>query len=257
MADIEEGSGKATNSERLAEARMQLHSVVQWLARVARSYGRDSDEQNLILQWRDDGTITTQTLEADLGVELKLPDLIMQFTENGSPSRHEIDMEDRSPAHVEAWILIELLHRNMDRAKFSKDLPYDVSGLMAGDGVEFSPDAYEPELGELTARFRTAARIISRAGRSDGGSTPPIRFLPEDMSIEVSTGPASGSATSGRTFGFASGADADTPEPFFYIGRTVQGARSVREATLRLSALPPGAFDRTVTQFFMEAEERA
>lgn len=255
MADIEEGRGRIIDSDRLAEARMQLHSVVQWLARVARSYGRESDEENLVLQWRNDDTIATRTLESGLGLELKLPDLIMQFTENGSPSRHEIDVEERSPAHVEAWILIELLHRNMDREQFSKGLPYDVSGLMAGDGVEFSPDEHEAELEELTARFRSAALLLSRAGRSDGGSTPAIRFLPQDMSIEVSTGPGNGSAASGRTFGFAPGADAD--EPFFYIGRTSRGGGSVREATLGLSAIPAGAFDRTVTQFFMEAEERA
>lgn len=257
MTYIERGSGRTVSSERLAEARMQLHSVVQWLARVARSYGRESDERNLILQWRNDGTIFTQALEGDLGLELKLPDLIMQFTESGAPSRHEIDLEERSPAHVEAWILIELLHRNMEREKFSKDLPYDVSGLMAGDGVEFSPNDYEQELGELTNCFRNAAVILSRTGRSDGGSTHPIRFLPQDMSIEVSTSPTEGAAISDRIFGFAPGTEADNPEPYFFIGRASQGARSVREALLPVSAIPSGAFDRTVTQFFEEAKERA
>lgn len=256
MANIDWESIRPASSEKLAEARMQLHSAVQWLARIERSYGQAPAANNPVLQWHNEGRISTQELESSLGLELRLPDLIMQFTENGAPSRHEIDLEERSPAHVEAWMLIELLHRGVDRGKFSKDLPHDVSSLMSGDGVEFSPDDHEQELREIAALFRNAALVLSNARGDRDGATRPIRFSPQDMSIEVPAGSANGSGTSGTAFGFAPG-DADTPEPFFYISRNSGGGRDTRETTLRISEIQPATADRTVKEFFMQAEERA
>lgn len=255
MANIDWESIQATSSERLSEARLQLHSAIQWVARIERSYGQAS-EGNPVLQWHNEGRITTQALESDLGLELRLPDLIMQFTENGARSRHEIHLEERSPAQVEAWTLIELLHRGIDRSKFSKDLPYDVSGLMAGDGVEFSPDEYRQELDELAAQFRNAALALARARGDRDGETHPVRLWPQDMSLEISAGSANGAGSSGLAFGFAPG-DTDTPEPFFYMSRNANGARGVPEARLRISEIPSAAADKTVMAFFTQAEERA
>ena len=55
---------------------------------------------------------------------MRLPTLEMQFHEHGKPVPHILDPEEHSPAEVEAWMLVELLHRGVDREKFSKTLPY-------------------------------------------------------------------------------------------------------------------------------------
>src|SRR5690606_43803 len=256
MTDINWESIRAYNSERLSEARMQLHSAVQWLARIERSYGQTPESRNSMLQWHDDGKISTQPLESGLGLELRLPDLIMQFTENGTPSRHEIDLEERSPAHVEAWMLIELLHRGVDRSKFAKELPYDVSTLMSGDGVEFSPDEHEQELDEFADLFRNAAAVLAHVRGHRNGATRLVRFRPQDMSIEMPTGPANGTETSSVTVGFALG-DTGTSEPFFYISRNTGGTQASPEARLRISEIPSAAADKAVKEFYMQAEERA
>ncbi|WP_336492565.1 hypothetical protein, partial [Methylobacterium nigriterrae] len=165
MTSDEWPAAASQDTERLDEARHQLHSVVQWLARIERSYGSQGNGAMPTLEWNDArNAITTHPLGRDLELELRLPELVLQFREGGEAVSHPLHVEEHSPAHVEAWLLVELFHRGIDRERFSKALPYDVSGLMAGDAVEFSPEAYEKELGVLTAWFSNAASVIVRTG---------------------------------------------------------------------------------------------
>lgn len=217
---------------RLAEARAQLVSVAQWLARVERSFVEGGSGEELSLLWGDDrNVIATRRFASEIGVELEIDDLVMRFTEQGQPSDHEIDVEEHSPAHVEAWILIELLHRGLDRERFSKELPYDVSALMNGDAVEFSPDSYEEELRTLGAWFRNAVGAL-RAACGNGAAA--IRVSPRDLRLEA--------FHDGRTLGFSPG-DNSVPEPYFYV----RGQAKEPSATLRASQLPEhGAHDQIV-----------
>ena len=219
---------------RLAEARTQLLSVAQWLARVQRSYATRGVEP-LTLRWSDDRkVIATHGFADDLVLELQMDRLVMQFTEGGRPSDHEIDVEERSPAHIEAWILIELLHRGVDRDRFSKDLPYDTSAMRSGDGVEFSPVEYEPELRALAALFRNAVSTIHQAAGSGSG----LRISPHDLSVEAESG--------GRTIGFSLG-DAMISGPYFYVRGDAASSEPSTAATaiLLVSDLQPAeASDR-------------
>jgi hypothetical protein len=233
MAGVEPSPAGVRDSARMAEARQQLVSVAQWLARVERSFAARAPGRELSLRWRGDrNAIATHDLGDDVGLELRIDGLVMQFTEAGRPSDHEIDVEERSPAHVEAWILIELLHRGLDRDRFSKDLPYDTSALLSGDGVEFSPCEDEAELRALADLFRAAVSAIGRAA-SDAGGEPALRISPRDLGVEAVAG--------GRTIGFSLG-DAAIAEPFFYV-RGDGAAREPGEsptAILLASQLPPG-----------------
>lgn len=226
---------------RLAEARTQLLSAAQWLARVQRSYANPGAD-DLGLRWCDDrNVIATRGFASDLGLELSVDDLVMHFTEGGEPTRHEIDFEERSPAHIEAWILIELLHRGVDRDRFSKELPYDTSNLMSGDGVEFSPDAYQLELRELGDWFRNAISAIRSASQAQNGA---LRISPRDLRVEA--------IESGRALGFSPG-DLETPEPFFYISKpsdAVEGSRPAPDAMLKASDIAaPGAAEQVLAFF--------
>jgi hypothetical protein len=131
--------------ESFVKARELTLNIVQWLARIANSYVADrSTKDRLTLDFRTDGSFVTKTFEHGLALELRLPSLEMQFQERGKLVPHILDPEERSPAEVEAWILVELLHRGLDRDKFSKSLPYTVANLMSGDAEDYSPQACAP-----------------------------------------------------------------------------------------------------------------
>ena len=215
--------------KRLAEARNQLLSATQWLARIERSYAAPHDPE-VSLRWLDDrNVISTHDLGSELSLVLNVDDLRMQFNEAGNPSDHEIDVEERSPAHIEAWLLIELLHRGVDRERFSKDLPYDSVGLLNGDGVEFSPGEYEPELRALDAWMRNAAQAIKAAAAAPGGQDDVLRVSPRDLRVQAAAG--------GRVLGFSPG-DEMIPEPFFFVAEA-GGADGAAEpiAVLRASEI--------------------
>ena len=156
------------DKEIFVKARELTLNLVQWLARIANSYVTDgSIKDRLVLDFRIDGSIVTKTFEQGIALELRLPGLEMQFQERGKPVPHVLDPEERSPAEVEAWILVELLHRGLNRDKFSKSLPYTITNLMSGDAEDYSPQACAAGLAQLTAWFRAASAVLSnsRTGR--------------------------------------------------------------------------------------------
>jgi hypothetical protein len=183
-------------------ARELTLNLVQWLARIANSYVADrSIKDRLILDFRTDGSFVTKTFEHGLALQLRLPSLEMQFQEGGKPVPHVLDPEERSPAEAEAWILVELLHRGLDRDRFSKSLPYTITNLMSGDAEDYSPQACAAGLAQLTAWFRAASAVLSTHGR--------VVCLPQTLTLGV----ASGRGTPG--VGFSPG-NAERDEPHFF-----------------------------------------
>lgn len=245
---IQDWSSKGVaDRQKFGQARHQLHSLVQWLARTERSYGpANSSDAGIVLQWCPSRqAITTSRFERGLQLELRLPEMILQFREEGEAVKHALHAEEHSPAQVEAWLLIELLHRGVDRTKFSKELPYDVSGLMSGDGEEFSPEGYQLELEALTGWLSRAAAEISRASGSDfHGRDCKVVLRPEDLSLEIAAG-------ADRVLGFKT-SGTKLEELFFYVrtGDSAVQAGEHRELILPASQLPSnGGVDRIRTFF--------
>lgn len=227
MASFDWRSTGDHKPERLAEARTQLISAAQWLARIERSYAARGNDKPLSLKWSDDrNAIVTGGFGDDLRLELRIDGLVMQFTENGRPSDHEIDTDERSPAHVEAWILIELLHRGVDRERFSKELPYDVSALFNGDAVEFAPSQYAAELSALAAMFAGAVEIVRQASTEPEG----VRICPGDLAVEGRSGD--------RIVGFSLG-DEREAEPHFYTGDGASTDLAGAVSILKVSDVDP------------------
>jgi len=193
------------------EAQHQVHSLLQWVARVENSYGPGSGtEEPIRLRWCDERrAIRTHGLVGGLELELRVAEMVLQFLENGKPSDHAFSAEEHSPAHAEAWLLIELLHRGVDRTRFTKALPYDASQLLSGDGQEFSPEQYADELVLLAEWMSRAARSLLSAEESQqGGGDGEILVRPEDLSMEVER--------SDHVVGFKPvGSVLD--EPYFYV----------------------------------------
>src|SRR5262245_16786903 len=166
--------------ESFIKARELTLNLVQWLARIANSYVADhSIKDRLELDFRNDGSFVTKTFEDGLALELRLPRLEMQFQERGKPVPHVLDPEERSPAEAEAWLLVELLHRGLDRDKFCKSLPYTIANLMSGDAEDYSPQACATGLVQLTAWFRVASAVLATHGR--------VTCLPQTLTLCVAS----------------------------------------------------------------------
>ena len=211
------------------DARRQAHNALHWLARFANSYiDPEPDNRHVDLLWNDDrGSVQTRTFQSNLSVELRITDLEMQFCEDGHPVPHVLLFQERTPAHVEAWALVELLHRGVDRDRFSKDLPYPSRDLMLGDSEDHEVNAYRGELTSLNGWLRNAAAVsaalrheLGRGGDIDPSATR-IVMWPElfQLGIEISL-PQGFGARSLRA-GLSAG-DALRPEPFFFTGTTEQ-----------------------------------
>jgi hypothetical protein len=164
----------AADPRRLGEARRQAHSAAQWLARLAHSYmAPQPDARHTLLRWDPQRlALVTQEFLPALTAELRIPGLALQFKQDGRPVPHVMEVDDRTPAEVEAWVLVELLHRGLDRDRFSKSLPYQMPDLITGDAIGYVAAALAAELDELAAWFANAAEILA-AIASEAPPTPP------------------------------------------------------------------------------------
>jgi hypothetical protein len=169
----------------LGKARWLALNLVQWPARIANSYVTGVTwRDRMRLQWRaDDDSFVTQSFERGLGLKLKLPTLEMCFLEQGRPVPHTFDPEGRSPAEAEAWILVELLHRGIDQARFATTLPYNVPDLMMGDAEDYSLYGCAAELAELTAWYHNAALSFADLAHEVGTLVRPLECSSENLTM--------------------------------------------------------------------------
>ncbi len=220
----------------LAQARVEAINLVQWLARIANSYVAESaPERRTSLEFHPaGGAIVTKTFDKGIALEMRLPTLQMQFLDNGKPAPHLFDPEEHSPAEAEAWILVELLHRGVDREKFSKELPYAVPGLLGGDAEDYSPQLCRDGLIQLTALFQDVAAVLDAAARATGRDQIRIVCLPQTLNL--TTLPDHVGAKAGD-FGFSPG-DVESPEPYFYVDDSAKnGSASAKRSMLKASTL--------------------
>jgi hypothetical protein len=228
----------------LARARVETINLVQWLARIANSYvPAGLPEGRLCLEYRAaTATFLTKPFDKHLTLALHMPTLEMQFQEHEKAEPHIFDPEGRSPAEAEAWLLVELLHRGVDTAEFSKRLPYTIPGLMTGDAADHSPQSCQQALTQLTGWFRKAAAILDAAVWTSDAEQTRIVCWPETLSLSC----VSNSGSARPDIGFSPG-DAENPEPFFYRGhRAGNGSgprkgRSILTASELLAASDPAA----------------
>jgi hypothetical protein len=224
----------AGERESLSRARTEAVNLVQWLARIANSFGSGgTPEERILLEFRPaDAAFVTKPFDRDIAVEMRLPSLQMQFLEGGRPMPHIFDPQDHSPSEVEAWLLVELLHRGLDRTRFSKNLPYSTPDLMTGDAQQHSPQACREGLTQLAVWLRNAAPVLAAA---DGTGQARVVCLPQALNLVcLSRGGCE------VAFGFSPG-DAQNPEPSFYVGAADGRKRSVLTASELAAESDPAA----------------
>ena len=196
----------------LDEARRQAHNAVHWVARLAHSYLAAEPGNTHVDLIRDarDGALVTRGVGEGLSVGVDVAELTLQFREHGARSQHRLRLDGRSAAAVEAWFLVELLHRHCDRDRFSKVLPYDTADLMTGDVEEYAQERLAAELAELARWQSNAAAVLQQVS----GGIGQIQCSPRHFDIAVVL-PVEGAPGAVRA-GFAPG-DERLPEPYFYI----------------------------------------
>ncbi len=243
---------------RMASARRQFYSVALWLARLSQSYiPSDPNRQNLRLRWLSEKrSLSTQPFCDHLTLELKLPDLHLQFMEHGRPVPHVLDAEDRTPAATEAWILVELLHRGIDRKGFSKALPFEIADLMSDDSESYAPHSYEPELGDMTGQLSAGIGILDSLAK-EFGATDGVWIVPETMHAAIVVVPSKPPANGGAhvRIGYCLGDDR-IGEPYFYVVAQDHGTvRSLRpDKLLTASQITKNGMTPTaVTAFLRDA----
>jgi hypothetical protein len=182
-----------------AKARNQTLNLAQWLARIANSYVAGGRPEDRVMLNFSRGIFVTKPFDRGFALELRLPSLELQFHEDGRPVPHILNPEEHSPAETEAWILVELLHRGIEREKFSKALPYAIDNLMSGDAEDYTPEACVGGLELLNAWFCAAASLLSPDGR--------VTCRPESLTLMAAK----------DTAGFSPG-DAQHDEPYFFAG---------------------------------------
>ena len=213
---------------KLGEARALAHNAVQWLARLGNSY-RTTEPFNRHVSLIFDGqrqALITRPLAGDVAVELRLPRLEMQFREGERLVPHVLDIEGRSSAQIEAWVLVELLHRGIDRDRFSKHLPYDVHNLMAGDSVEYSPEGCAKELEALSSWVSNAQCVLGHLAQrhATNGIPPEVVCWPDPFQIGLVLAAEPGGQIGDRALrvGMSAG-DERISEPYFFLAEETRG----------------------------------
>lgn len=207
------------------KARFEAQNAVFWLARGAHSY-LDALPQNkhLDLEWQSDrASLYTKVFDGDLQIGLSIPELEIFFCENGEKVRHSFWFDDRTPAYVEAWYLVELLHRDRDRSKFTIELPFESKDFFLGDTDEHDAPAVAVELKAMHDFFIIAADILSQVQQklADSGDVAAkigsISCKPENftLSFEIATKPDD---HANILVGMSLGDDL-RPAPFFFVSQ--------------------------------------
>lgn len=248
------------NPEKRADARHQLHSVLQWMARLANSYlEAEPSGRHLELTWDPARhAFLTRRFNGDLAVELRLPKLEMQFLEDGRLSPHVLNIEGRSPAEIEAWILVELLHRGIDRSRFTKRLPYAAQTLMSGDARQFSPEDFEAELDGLAVWLDNATTVLTRLAAKLPSASHGIRCWPEQLHLAIEIPLEPGSASEALRAGLSLG-DEKYAEPHFFViaekGRS--GSTMLPNAVLTASRIAASSMSPEDVVGFLEKQIEA
>ena len=213
------------DTKQFRQARIEAHNALFWMARGANSFlDAAPNNEHLSLFWhKDSNNFRTRSFDGDLQIGLSIPELEIFFCENGEKVRHSFWFDDRTPAYVEAWYLVELLHRDRDRSKFTIELPFESKDFFLGDTEEHDAPAVAGELKAMHDCFIIAENILSQVQQNltDGDDAVSeigsISCKPENftLSFEISTKSAD---QANVLVGMSLGDDL-RPAPFFFVSK--------------------------------------
>lgn len=221
---------KGSKSAELSAAQNEALNAAQWLARMSLSYATHPVVDNVpyLLNWSPSaGIISSPEIAVETQLQLRLPEMAMEFAEKGQPVPHRIYFDGKSPAEVEAWLLVEMLHRGIEREDFTKALPYSVPNIMSGDAIKHSTDEIKSELEVLTDWLVSAGSVLialrerltkraPRAKTSPIGKNAALLFWPTNLQIGFYFEPEEGNGTIKISFSLGS---PESPERRFLVSK--------------------------------------
>lgn len=209
-------------TKKYRNARVEAHNALFWMARASHSFLEPTlGNGHLSLFWNEKHCdFRTRLLVNGCQIGLHLPDLELYFCENEEKVPHSFWLDDRTPAFVEAWYLVEFLHRGIEQAKFSTALPFDCPDMLMGDTEDHNASLFKTELTaineSLVVALNMLKKVAAQLARHNNFVSKPgqITLEPQSFTLIVRGDLAT---TNGNAVlvGFSVG-DHLRPAPFFY-----------------------------------------
>ena len=209
-------------TKKYRNARVEAHNALFWMARASHSFLDPTlGNSHLSLFWNEDNCdFRTRLLVDGCQIGLHLPDLELYFCDHGEKVPHSFWLDDRTPAFVEAWYLVELLHRGIEQEKFSTALPFESPDMLMGDTEDHNASLFKTELTAMSECLSGAINILKivadQLARHKDFANNPGQITLEPQSFTLMTR-ADLSTSHDKTVlvGFSVG-DHLRPAPFFF-----------------------------------------
>ena len=145
-------------------ARVEAHNALFWMARAAHSFLQPTlDNTHLYLLFDSESVdFRTQIFGDEIQIGLNLAELELYFCEKKEKVPHSFWLDEKTPAFVEAWYLVELLHRGLDPESFSTSLPFQSNDMVMGDTQDYNASLYKTELLALTTCIMNTIPILEQ-----------------------------------------------------------------------------------------------
>ena len=230
--DIKWPENAMFQTKKYRDARVEAHNALFWMARASHSFLEPTlNNSHLSLFWNEDNCDFRTRLFVDgCQIGLHLPDLELYFCDNEEKVPHSFWLDDRTPAFVEAWYLVEFLHRGIEQGKFSTALPFESPNMLMGDTEDHNASLFKTELTAMSECLSYAINILrvvaDQLARHKNFTSNPSEITLEPQSFTLMTR-ADLSTAHGKTVwvGFSVG-DNLRPAPFFFSRTCEQVAGS-------------------------------
>ena len=211
---------RAIDKPRLAEARLQAHYAVQWLARAARAYiPPQPDDGHTSLRW-DHDALTTQPFKDGARLSLHIADLTLAL-HGGDGAVQSVSLGGRTDREARAWLGERLAARDLDAKALDTPAPYQIPAhALAGD-ARYDTAGSADALAMLAAWYADANFLLDRLQRKlmERNLAPsPVACWPHhfDLAILV-TLPKPNPEQTGYVGAGLSPGDDYYDEPYFYV----------------------------------------
>ena len=146
------------------DARVEAHNAIFWVARAAHSFVKPLPENShLNLCWTSEADdFRTRIFDDNIQIGLNLSELELYFCENKKKVPHSFWLDEKTPAFVEAWYLVELLHRDIDAKMFSTSLPFESKDMLMGDTIDHNASLFKKELAALTNCIKNTIPLLEQ-----------------------------------------------------------------------------------------------
>jgi hypothetical protein len=209
---------------RLAEARLETHHAVQWLARTARAFiPAKPDDSHTNLGWDDalDG-FSTHPLQDGARLGLRISDLtLVLLPVSGAGSSEQLRLHGRPNADARAWLGQHLRARGLDDGALDAPSPYEIPAHAIAKGAAYREVELKDALGELAAWFANAEISLGRIRERYAAKklqVSPVRCWPHHFDLATLLSLDAGGGEQARTVnaGLSPG-DESYNEPYFYV----------------------------------------